>query len=71
MQTKKLINEMNKINSEISGLFQKKRWKEECNVQGCKNKPIHKLYLKQFNRILYSCKKHRNDFGESYVEVKL
>lgn len=71
IREKNLIREMNKINSEISGYFlkKKKRWKEECNVMGCENKPAHKLFLSKFNRTLWSCKKHRAGYGEEYREV--
>ena len=66
MQNKRLIQEMNKISREITGVVFKKRPLIECNVMGCRNKPIHKLYLEKFKRTLWCCKKHRVDFGENY-----
>jgi len=70
---KRLINEMNKISLEIDNHFHKKKWLHECNLMGCRNKPIHKLQVLSVLpeiRYIYSCKKHRADFGkENYKEV--
>lgn len=67
----KLIQEMNKINAEISGVVYKKRkWKEECNIMGCKNKPIHKFKWngtpekKGDGRIIFTCNKHKRDYDD-------
>ncbi len=52
---------LNKINREVSSLFIK--GKIECNIIGCKNKPIHKFKVINIeNRFVYSCNKHKEDF---------
>jgi|WetSurSiteA1Bulk_404760.scaffolds.fasta_scaffold800879_1 hypothetical protein len=72
---KKLIAEMQAIDREISSkLFtKKKRWSEDCNLMGCRNKPYKKFYSKKFDRYIWFCKKHVLDgtckIGD-YVEVR-
>jgi len=66
---KKLIEEMNKISAEVSGVVFGKP-KIECNIIGCRNKPIHRFKWngvpekKGDGRIIHTCKKHKSDYDD-------
>lgn len=69
MENKKLLKEMNRINAELFG-GKPQKYEHECNVMGCRNKPVHRLYIEKFNATIYCCKKHRADYDERWVEVE-
>jgi len=73
MTKNKLISEMNKIAREVNCIVyiasSGMKHHIECNVIGCRNKPIYKFRVIKHNYVIWSCKKHRSDFGAENYEV--